>query len=135
MDNVRNLSALNGLFGRLIEIVHRLRNAVRSCTRSRKNSSLPQSRQVCILQQYSVRMQRAFADCVMTNGSHVAGSWIRGEQEGNVGRWLSTIKEIWRFDLDLTYEHKIERYDSAITTGPFLQSSYLRPKMSLERGI
>ena len=75
------------------------------------------------------------ADSVMTNGMRVTGSWIRGEQEGNVGSWLSTVKETWQFDVDLTYEHKIERYDSSITTGPFFQSSYSRPKMSLERGI
>jgi hypothetical protein len=75
------------------------------------------------------------ADSVMTNGMRVTGSWIRGEQEGNVGSWLSTMKETWRFDIDLTYEHKIERYDSSITTGPFFQSSYSRPNMSLERGI
>jgi len=75
------------------------------------------------------------ADCVRTNGLRVTGSWIRGEQEGNVGGWLSTMKETWQFDIDLTYEHKIERYDSSITTGPFFQSSYSRPKMSLERGI
>jgi len=75
------------------------------------------------------------ADSVRTNGLRVTGSWIRGEQEGNVGSWLSTVKETWQFDVDLTYEHKIERYDSSITTGPFFQSSYSRPKMSLERGI
>jgi len=75
------------------------------------------------------------ADWVRTNGLRVTGSWIRGEQEGNVGGWLSTMKETWQFDIDLTYEHKIERYDSSITTGPFFQSSYSRPKMSLERGV
>ena len=32
------------------------------------------------------------ADSVMTNGMRVTGSWIRGEQEGNVGSWLSTVK-------------------------------------------
>jgi len=75
------------------------------------------------------------ADWVRTNGLRVTGSWIRGEQEGNVGGWLSTMKETWQFDIDLTYEHKIERYDSSITTGPFFQSSYSRPKMSLECGV
>ena len=75
------------------------------------------------------------ADSVMTNGMRVTGSWIRGEQEGNVGGWLSTMKETWQFNIDLTYEHKIERYDSSITTGRFFQSSYSGPKMSLERGI
>jgi hypothetical protein len=77
----------------------------------------------------------ASADCVVTNGVRVIGSWVRGEQEGNVGGWLSTMKETWRFNEDLTYEHKIERYESGITTGPFFQSSYSRPEMSLERGI
>ena len=61
--------------------------------------------------------------------------WIRSEQEGNVGGWLSTTKETWQFNDDLTYGHKIERYEQSISTGPFFQSSYSRPKMSLERGI
>jgi hypothetical protein len=75
------------------------------------------------------------ADAVMTNGTRIAGNWILSEQEGNVGSWQSTTRETWLFNIDLTYEHKIERYDSSITTGPFFQSSYSRPKMSLQRGI
>jgi len=34
-----------------------------------------------------------FADCALTNGSRVTGSWIREEQQGNVGSWFSTMKE------------------------------------------
>jgi len=45
------------------------------------------------------------------------------------------MKETWQFSDDLTYEHKIERYESAITTGPFFQSSYSQPQISLERSI
>jgi hypothetical protein len=60
------------------------------------------------------------ADWIATNASHIVGSWVRGEQEGAVGSWLSTMKETWKFNVDLTYEHKIERYDSSISTGPFL---------------
>ena len=33
------------------------------------------------------------ADWVRTNAFHVSGSWVRGEQQGNVGSWLSTMKE------------------------------------------
>jgi hypothetical protein len=75
------------------------------------------------------------ADWVTTNASHIVGSWVRGEQEGAVGSWLSTMKETWKFNVDLTYEHKIERYDSSISTGPFLQSSYSRPTGSVQSGI
>src|SRR5882757_10448140 len=57
------------------------------------------------------------ADWVRTNAFHVIGSWVRGEQQGNVGSWLSTMKETWTFNIDLTYEHKIERYESSISTG------------------
>ena len=64
------------------------------------------------------------ADWTATNAGHIIGSWVRGEQEGAVGSWLSTMKEAWTFNVDLTYEHKTERYDSSITTGPFFQSSY-----------
>ena len=75
------------------------------------------------------------ADWVRTNAFHMSGSWVRGEQQGNVGSWLSTMKETWTFNVDLTYEHKIERYDSSITTGPFFQSSYSRPTGSVQSGI
>jgi hypothetical protein len=75
------------------------------------------------------------ANSVMTNGTRISGSWILMEQEGNVGSWQSTMKETWLFNIDLTYEHKVESYDSTITTGPFFQSSFSRPKMSLQRGI
>ena len=70
-----------------------------------------------------------------TNASHIVGGWVRGEQEGAVGSWLSTMKEIWKFNIDLTYEHKIERYEGGITTGPFFQSSYSRPTGSVQSGI
>ena len=45
------------------------------------------------------------------------------------------MKETWTFNIDLTYEHKIERYESSISTGPFLQSSYSRPTESVQRGF
>jgi hypothetical protein len=45
------------------------------------------------------------------------------------------MKETWTFNIDLTYEHKIERYESSISTGPFLQSSYSRPTGSVQSGI
>ncbi len=70
-----------------------------------------------------------------TNAGHIVGSWIRGEQEGAVGSWLSTMKETWKFNVDLTYEHTTERYEGGITTGPFFQSSYSRPTGSVQRGI
>ena len=78
---------------------------------------------------------QASADAVMTNGTRITGSWIISEQEGNVGSWQSTMRETWLFNIDLTYEHKFQRYDSSITTGPSFQSSYSGPKMSLQRGI
>ena len=66
---------------------------------------------------------------------HIAGSWVRGEQEGAVESWLSTMKETWKFNSDLTYEYKIQRYKGGISTGPFLQSSYSRPTGSVQSGI
>ena len=135
MDNFRDLSALHGL----------LRSAYEKCAAEERRAAFASALQKELgfttdqaeLYTSTVLGQNAegSADCVMTNGSHVTGSWVRGEQEGNVGGWLSTMKETWRFNDDLTYERKIERYESAITTGPFFQSSYSRPNMSLERGI
>jgi len=75
------------------------------------------------------------ADFARTNAMHVMGSWVRGEQEGAVGSWLSTMKETWKFNIDLTYVHKIERYESSISTGPFFQSSYSRPTTDSEWGV
>jgi hypothetical protein len=135
MDNFRDLSALQGL-------VH---SAYRNCTADERHAAfvnalkkeLGFTKEQAELYTSTVLGQNTedFADCVTTNGLRVTGSWIRGEQEGNVGSWLSTMKETWQFNNDLTYEHKIERYDSSITTGPFLQSSYSSPKLSVERGI
>ena len=45
------------------------------------------------------------------------------------------MKETWTFNIDLTYEHKIERYESNISTGPFLQSSDSRPTASVQSGV
>ena len=135
MDNWRDLSALHGL----------LCSAYKNCLEEERHATfvdvlkkeLGFTEAQAELYTSTVLGQNAegSADCVRTNGLRVTGSWVRGEQEGNVGGWLSTMKETWQFDIDLTYEHKIERYDSSITTGPFFQSSYSRPKMSLERGI
>jgi len=75
------------------------------------------------------------ADWMTINASRIVGSWVRGEQQGNVGSWLSTMKETWKFNVDLTYEHKIEKYDSSISTGPFFQSSYSRPTASVQSGV
>lgn len=135
MDNFCDLSALHGL----------VRSAHEKCPAEERHAAfvyalkkeLGFTEAQAELYTSTVLCQNAegSADCVMTNGSRVTGSWMRGEQEGNVGGWLSTMKETWQFNDDLTYEHRIERYDSSITTGPFFQSSYSRPKMSLERGI
>ena len=81
------------------------------------------------------RNEEGSADWMATNAGHIVGSWIRGEQEGAVGSWLSTMKETWKFNVDLTYEHTTERYEGGITTGPFFQSSYSRPTGSVQRGI
>src|SRR5262245_23329277 len=135
MDNFRDLSALHGL-------VH---SAYRNCAPEERHAKFVDTLKEVLgftteqaeLYTSTVLGQNAesFADCVMTNGSRVIGSWVRGEQQGNVGSWLSTMKETWQFEEDLTYEHKVERYDSSITTGPFFQSSYSSPKVSVQRGI
>jgi hypothetical protein len=135
MDNFRDLSALHGL----------LRSAHEKCPAEERRAAFTSALEKELgfttaqaeLYTSTVLCQNAegSADCVMTNGSRVRGSWVRGEQQGNVGSWLSTMKETWKFNDDLTYEHKIERYDSGITTGPFFQSSYSGPKVSMERGI
>jgi hypothetical protein len=135
MDNFRDLSALHGL-------VH---SAYRNCTNEERHARFVDTLKEVLgftteqaeLYTSTVLGQNSeeFADCVMTNGSPVIGTWIRGEQEGNVGSWLSTMKETWVFKDDLTYEHRTERYDSGMTTGPFFQSSYSSPKISLQRGI
>ena len=82
-----------------------------------------------------LRNAEGSADWTSTNASHIVGSWVRGEQQGNVGSWLSTVKETYKFNVDLTYEHKIEKYDSSITTGPYFQSSYSRPTQSVQSGV
>ena len=60
------------------------------------------------------RNEEGSADWMATNAGHIIGSWIRGEQEGAVGSWLRTMKETWKFNVDLTYEHTTERYEGGI---------------------
>ena len=63
------------------------------------------------------------ADWAVTNGSRVLGSWVRGEQQGT--EWLNTMKETWKFDINLTYEHKIETYEGYTTPSwTYVQSTY-----------
>lgn len=76
------------------------------------------------------------ADRVVTNAERVMGSWVCGNQQGMASAVLTTMKETWKFEYDLTCEHKIERYEGYISPpSPFFQSSYSRPTVSVERGI
>ena len=78
----------------------------------------------------------ASADQVMTNGTHVIGSYVRGEQQGMPAAWLNSMKETWKFNDDLTFEHKIERYEGYVSPpSPYVQSSYARPTVSIDDGI
>ena len=47
------------------------------------------------------------ADWVRTNAFHLSGSWVRGEQQGNVGSWLSTDEG----DLDIQYRPHLRAQD------------------------
>jgi hypothetical protein len=134
MNYFRDLSALHDLLGMLYE---KAPSEARRAMLARfleewgfapEQASLFASTVLC-------RDAEGSADWVRTNAFHVNGSWVRGEQKGNAGSWLSTMKETWTFSIDLTYEHKIERYEGGITTGPFLQSSYSRPTASVQSGI
>ena len=90
--------------------------------------------QLCALNLLTQNVEGS-ADFAQTNAMHVIGSWVRGEQEGAVGSWLSTMKEVWKFNIDLTYVHRMEKYESNISTGPFFQSSYSRPRTDSEWGV
>jgi len=136
MDNFRDLTALHGFLRSIYEnypaeeerrpaVVYELEKAFGfTAAQAELYTST-------VLSQNAERS----ADDVRTNGFNVTGSWIWSDQGGNVGSWQSTSKETWQFVMDLTYEHTSERYDSSITTGPFFQSSYSGPKVSVERGI
>jgi hypothetical protein len=135
MNYFHDVSALHRVLGMLYEKVS---SEKRRATLSRfleKESGFTPEQASLFASTVLCRNAEGSADWVRTNAFHVNGSWVRGEQQGNVGSWLSTIKETWTFNIDLTYEHKIERYDSSISTGPFFQSSYSRPTGSVQSGI
>jgi hypothetical protein len=135
MNYFHDLSALHRVLGVLYEQVP---SEERRATLSRfleKESGFTPEQASLFASTVLCRDAEGSADWVRTNAFHVNGSWVRGEQQGNVGSWLSTMKETWKFNIDLTYEHKIERYDSSISTGPFFQSSYSRPTGSVQTGI
>jgi hypothetical protein len=135
MDNWRDLSALHGLLRSAHEKLAAEERRAAFVNVLEKELGLTTAQAELYTSIVLCQNAEGSADCVMTNGLRVTGSWIRGEQEGNVGGWLSTMKETWKFNDDLTYGHKIERYDSSISTGPFFQSSYSQPKISVEDGI
>jgi hypothetical protein len=74
-------------------------------------------------------------DNAATNARYLVGTWKYGEQTGNPMGWMKTLTETWNFRNDLDYEHRIESYEGATTTGPFFQSSYSRPTSKIDRGI
>src|SRR5262245_55922386 len=103
MEKFRDLSALQGLLRavyekcpaeeRRIDFVYALKKELRYTT---AQAELYTS---TVLSQNT----EASADCVMANGLRVAHRWIRSEQQGNVGSWLSTMQETWQFNENLTY--------------------------------
>jgi hypothetical protein len=135
MDNWRDLSALHGLLRTAYEKVPAEERRARFANVLQQELGFTPAQAQLYTSTVLRKDEEGSADWVRTNGLHVTGSWIRGEQQGNVGSWLSTMKETWKFSLDLTYEHKIERYESAISMGPFFQSSYSQPDVSVEQGI
>src|SRR4029078_6728920 len=46
------------------------------------------------------------ADWMSPNAGHIVGSWIRGEQEGAVGSWLSTMMETLQFNTESSSAQK-----------------------------
>jgi hypothetical protein len=76
------------------------------------------------------------ADAVSTNVSNIVGSWARGTQEGSPSAWLNSMTETWKFDDDLTYEHRIDKYEGYVSPiGSPIPMSYSRPSRKVERGI
>jgi hypothetical protein len=77
----------------------------------------------------------ASADAVMTNGTRITGSWILPEQDGNV-RIVAKYNE---GDVAVQYRSHLRAQGREVrveyNNGPFFQSSYSRPKMSLQRGM
>jgi hypothetical protein len=135
MDNWRDLMALYGLLRTAYEKVQEGERRDVFTNVLQKQLEFPTSQAQLYTSIVLGQNTESSADWVKTNGLRVIGSWVRGEQQGNVGGWLSTMKETWQFNDNLTYARKIERYDQAITTGPFFQSSYSRPRISVEEGI
>jgi hypothetical protein len=74
-------------------------------------------------------------DNAKTNAYALFGTWTHMTQTGNPLGWMKTVTETWHFGDDLNYEHKIESYAGAVTTGPFFQSSYSSPSSTVDRGI
>jgi hypothetical protein len=92
MNYFRDLSGLHDLLGVLYEKVppeairSELSRFLEGWEFTPVQASLYASTVLC-------RNAEGSADWVRTNAFHVSGSWVRGEQQGNVGSWLSTMKE------------------------------------------
>ena len=78
------------------------------------------------------RNSNGSASFVARHAYRLAGRWMRCEDRGSAGNLVVMKTETWRFEEDLTYEHKLESYEGSVS--PF-GSSYSLPTSSSEYGV
>ena len=74
-------------------------------------------------------------DWVNMNGAKLSGNWVHIDQFSS-GGFISNKTSTWEFNDDLTYQHKIEKYDSTFNPGIVSNfSAVVNPKPVVEYGI
>jgi len=58
------------------------------------------------------------ADWVNMNAGKMLGSWVHIDQYSSAG-YMNSKTDSWVFNEDLTYQHKIEKYESSLSLGAF----------------
>lgn len=75
------------------------------------------------------------ADWVNMNACKLLGRWVHIKQHGGAG-YLNSKTQTWTFNDDLTYEYKVEQYESALNLGAFYNFTMSsNPEPIIQRGI
>ncbi|MBL0153391.1 MAG: hypothetical protein IPP93_07870 [Chitinophagaceae bacterium] len=75
------------------------------------------------------------ADWVYRNATKMLGRWVHIDQYSSAG-YMNNKTDTWHFKDDLTYQHKIEKYESSFSTGPFQSFSMTsNPTPTITSGI
>ena len=97
--------------------------------------------------EFSPEQAKIYSSTVLTKNSNGSGDWVNMNAAKLSGRWvhidqyssggyINNKTTTWEFNDDLTYQYKIEKYESTLNLGAFYNfSATINPKPVIEYGI